>query len=132
LIKQLPPSLVEESHLTTRKRNPFSEVEACGIDPGIEEFLQHEIINMKNFLTLGYILRVFTFHHENFQSNRHTRSSVIRDMYGNIIFSISLKTHKMDIFTVLPVFTFVFIAYLIIIGIITVLSPILIPFVGYE
>ncbi|RHZ45863.1 hypothetical protein Glove_645g7 [Diversispora epigaea] len=46
LIKQLPPSLVEESwkHLTTRKRNCLTELEACGIDPGIEDFLQHEII----------------------------------------------------------------------------------------
>ncbi|CAG8517046.1 16142_t:CDS:2, partial [Acaulospora colombiana] len=36
LIKQLPPSLVEESwkRLTMRKRNPLSELEVCGIDPG--------------------------------------------------------------------------------------------------
>ncbi|RHZ73742.1 hypothetical protein Glove_229g120 [Diversispora epigaea] len=46
LIKQLPPSLVEESwkRLTTRKRNPLTELKACGIDPNIEDFLQHEII----------------------------------------------------------------------------------------
>ena len=46
LIKQLPPSLVEESwrRLTTRKRNPLTELEACGIDSSIEDFLQHEII----------------------------------------------------------------------------------------
>ncbi|CAH1766435.1 14374_t:CDS:2, partial [Entrophospora sp. SA101] len=30
--------------LTTRKRNPFTLLEACGIDPAIEDFLQHEII----------------------------------------------------------------------------------------
>ncbi|CAG8483372.1 8313_t:CDS:2, partial [Scutellospora calospora] len=30
--------------LTTRKRNPLTELEACGIDPDIEDFLQHEII----------------------------------------------------------------------------------------
>ncbi|CAJ0829323.1 18866_t:CDS:2 [Entrophospora sp. SA101] len=46
LIQQLPPSLVEEAwrRLTTRKRNPFTLLEACGIDPAIEDFLQHEII----------------------------------------------------------------------------------------
>ncbi|RHZ69537.1 hypothetical protein Glove_283g77 [Diversispora epigaea] len=46
LIKQLPPSLLEESwrRLITRKRNPLTELEACGIDPDIEDFLQHEII----------------------------------------------------------------------------------------
>ncbi|CAG8726430.1 16494_t:CDS:2, partial [Cetraspora pellucida] len=43
---QLPPSLVEEAWrcLTMRKRNPLTELEACGIDPSIEDFLQHEII----------------------------------------------------------------------------------------
>ncbi|RHZ84512.1 hypothetical protein Glove_80g7 [Diversispora epigaea] len=46
LIKQLPPSLAEESwkRLTTRKRNPLTELEARGIDPNIEDFLQHEIM----------------------------------------------------------------------------------------
>ncbi|RHZ47957.1 hypothetical protein Glove_564g74 [Diversispora epigaea] len=46
LIKQLPPSLVEESWkcLITRKRNSLTKLEACGIDPNIEDFLQHEII----------------------------------------------------------------------------------------
>ena len=45
-IQQLPPSLVEEAwrRLTTRKRNPLTELEACGINPDIENFLQHEII----------------------------------------------------------------------------------------
>ncbi|RHZ72256.1 hypothetical protein Glove_243g12 [Diversispora epigaea] len=42
----LPPSLVEESwkRLTTRKRNPLTELKACGINLNIENFLQHEII----------------------------------------------------------------------------------------
>ena len=46
LVQQLPPSLVEEAwrRLTTRKRNSFTLVEVCGIDPAIEDFLQHEII----------------------------------------------------------------------------------------
>ncbi|RHZ49154.1 hypothetical protein Glove_529g13 [Diversispora epigaea] len=37
---------VEESwkRLTMRKRNPLIELEACGIDPCIEDFLRHEII----------------------------------------------------------------------------------------
>ncbi|RHZ70957.1 hypothetical protein Glove_264g49 [Diversispora epigaea] len=46
LIKWLPPSLVEElwKRLTTRKHNSLTELETCGIDPNIEDFLQHEII----------------------------------------------------------------------------------------
>ncbi|RHZ59381.1 hypothetical protein Glove_364g81 [Diversispora epigaea] len=45
-IKQLSPSLVKESwkQLTMRKCNPLTELEACGIDPCIEDFLRHEII----------------------------------------------------------------------------------------
>ncbi|CAG8517784.1 9672_t:CDS:1, partial [Diversispora eburnea] len=30
--------------LTTKKPNSLTELEACGIDPSIEDFLQHEII----------------------------------------------------------------------------------------
>ncbi|CAG8536415.1 13913_t:CDS:2, partial [Gigaspora margarita] len=46
LVQQLPPSLVEDTwkRLTMRKRNPLTELEARGINPEIEDFLQHEII----------------------------------------------------------------------------------------
>ena len=45
LIKQLPPSLVQQSwrRLTTRKKIPISEDEACNINPIIESFLKHKV-----------------------------------------------------------------------------------------
>ena len=45
LIKQLPPSLVQQSWrwLTTRKKIPISEDKAGNINPIIESFLKHEV-----------------------------------------------------------------------------------------
>ena len=45
LTDQLPPSLIQESwrRLTTKKRNPLTEIEAGNINLVIENFLKHEV-----------------------------------------------------------------------------------------
>ena len=45
LIKQLPPSLVQQAwkRITSRKKIPISEDEAGNINPIIESFLRHEV-----------------------------------------------------------------------------------------
>ena len=49
LVTQLPASIIQESwkRLTTRKRNPLTEVDAGSINPEIENFLKHELERYK-------------------------------------------------------------------------------------
>ncbi|CAG8592490.1 5055_t:CDS:2, partial [Ambispora leptoticha] len=44
LLAKLPAFLINKAwiRLTSRKRNPLSEIEASGINPIVESFLKHE------------------------------------------------------------------------------------------
>ena len=45
LIRQLPPSLVQEAwnRIVSRKRNPMTKDEASAVNPLVESFLRHEV-----------------------------------------------------------------------------------------
>ncbi len=52
LLTKLPASLINEAwvRLTSRKRNPLSEIEASEINPIIESFLKYEVIRYQKRL----------------------------------------------------------------------------------
>src|SRR2546429_7820528 len=52
LLTKLPASLINEAwiRLTSRKRNPLSEIEASEINPIVKSFLKHEVIRYQKKL----------------------------------------------------------------------------------